>query len=100
MDMNQLMMQAKKMQNEVMKVQEELKNTTFEGQAGGGAVKIVCTGGMDFTKLKISKDAVDPEDIETLEDLILTAIKDASEKARQAAEKKLGSSVQLPPGLF
>ncbi len=92
MDMNQLMMQAQKMQREMLKMQEELKNTTVEGSAGGGAVKISCTGAVEFTAVKISKEAVDPEDVETLEDLVLTAIKDASDKAKQLAEQKLGKT--------
>lgn len=101
-DLNQMMRQAAKMQREMEKIQEELNTTPVEGSAGGGAVKVTCTGAMDFTAIKLSAEAVDPNDIETLEDLILTAIKDASTKAKEMAQGKMGKSLgglQLPPGL-
>jgi DNA-binding YbaB/EbfC family protein len=101
-DLNQMMRQAAKMQKEMEKMQEELNTTPVEGSAGGGAVKVTCTGAMDFTAIKLSPEAVDPSDIETLEDLILTAIKDASNKAKELAQTKMGKSLgglKLPPGL-
>ena len=101
-DLNQMMKQAAKMQREMEKIQEELNTTPVEGSAGGGAVKVTCTGAMDFTAIKLSAEAVDPSDIETLEDLILTAIKDASNRAKELAQRKMGKSLgglQLPPGL-
>jgi DNA-binding YbaB/EbfC family protein len=97
-DLNQMMRQAAKMQREMEKIQDELNKTPVEGSAGGGAVKVTCTGAIEFTKIKLSAEAVDPNDIETLEDLILTAIKDASQKAKDLAQGKMGK-LQLPPGL-
>lgn len=96
-DMNQLIMQAQKLQREVQRVQEELARTPVEGSAGGGAVKVTCTGAIEFTKIKISPEAVDPSDIDTLEDLVLTAIKDATNKAKEMAQAKTGPL--MPPGL-
>jgi DNA-binding YbaB/EbfC family protein len=101
-DMNAMLANMAKMQEAIEKLQTELANTPVEGTSGGGAVKVTCTGGLDFTKVKINKDAVDPADVETLEDLVLTAIKDACQKAKQLGEQKMGkqlSGMQLPPGL-
>jgi nucleoid-associated protein EbfC len=97
-DMNQLMMQAQKMQRELMRIQEELAKTPVEGSAGGGAVKVTCTGAFEFTTVKIKPEAVDPADIDTLEDLVLTAIKDATNKAKEMAQSKAGG-LGVPPGL-
>lgn|ERR1700678_2618054 len=101
-DLNQMMKNAAKMQAEMVKIQDELSSTPVEGSAGGGAVKITCTGALDFTAVKINKDAVDPEDVETLEDLVLMAIKDACEKAKALGQQKMSKSLGgmgLPPGL-
>jgi DNA-binding YbaB/EbfC family protein len=100
-DMNQLLGNLAKMQNEMQKLQAELAKTKVEGTAGNGAVAISCNGDLEFTGVKIKPEAVDPEDIGMLEDLILTAIKDACAKAKAAGEKQamqnLGS--MLPPGM-
>lgn len=91
-----------KMQKDMQKMQEELANTTVEGTAGGGVVKVTCNGNAEFKSVKISKEAVDPEDVETLEDLVLAAIKDASGKAQQMLQQRAGNLTQgmnLPPGL-
>jgi hypothetical protein len=97
-DMNQLMQQAKKMQDQILKMQETLAKTPVEGSAGGGAVTVTCTGAMEFTAIKIKPEAVDPSDIDTLEDLVLTAIQDATKKAHDLAQSKAGG-LGLPPGL-
>lgn len=102
-DLNQMMANINKMQEAMEKLQAELANATVEGSSGGGAVKITCTGSLDFTGVKIKPDAIDPGDAETLEDLILTAIKDACHKAKELGEKKMGSQIAgmgLPPGLL
>ncbi len=100
-DMNQMMQNLAKMQNEMQKIQAELSKTKIEGTAGNGAVTINCTADLEFEGVKIKPEAVDPEDIGMLEDLILTAIKDACLKAKKAGEaqamKNLGS--MLPPGM-
>jgi hypothetical protein len=102
-DMNQMLQKMQKAQEAMAKLQDELNRATVEGSSGGGAVKVSCTGGMDFTGIKISKDAVDPSDVETLEDLVLTAIKDACDKAKKLGEQKMSSqlasmNMQMPPG--
>lgn len=100
-DLNQMMMQAQKMQKEMERLQGELAVTPVEGSAGGGAVKITCTGALDFTAVKIQPEAID-SDAETLEDLVLTAIKDACNKAKDLGKSKMSKSLgnlPLPPGL-
>ena len=101
-DLNQMMRQVQKMQEAMEKVQSELASTEVEGASGGGAVKITCTGSLDFKGVKISPEAVDPADVGTLEDLVLLAIKDACDKAKSLGEQKMGphlAGVKLPRGL-
>lgn len=91
------------MQQKMLKMQEEFSNSTFEGTAGGGAVTLTLKGTYELQGIKISPEAVDPEDVESLEDLILAAAHDAFEKARAQQEKMLGGvmgGMKLPPGLF
>ena len=100
-DLNQLMKNAQKMQKAMEQAQNELAMAKVEGTSGGGAVTVTCTGALEFTKIKIKPEAVDPQDVETLEDLVLTAIKDACQKATQLQQQKVGQSmsgIQLPPG--
>ena len=91
--MNQahLLAQMKKMQAEMTKAQEELKNTVVSGSAAGGAVTVEATCDQRIKSVRIGKDAVDPEDIETLEDLVTVAVNDALTKASDAAQKRMGS---------
>jgi len=101
-DMNQLMQGLAKAQQDMQRAQKELSSSVVEGQAGGGAVKITCTGDLEFKSVKIKADAVDPSDIGMLEDLILTAIKDASNKAKDSAEQKMKAIIppgMMPPGM-
>jgi nucleoid-associated protein EbfC len=100
-DFNQLMRQAQKAQQALEKLQGELAVTEIEGSSGGGVVQVTCTGTFDFKRIKIKPEAVDPSDIETLEDLVLTAIRDALEKAKQMGQDKASQSIgmQLPPGM-
>lgn len=105
-DFNQLMRNMQKMQTEMEKLQNELAVTPVEGTAGGGAVTVQCTAALEFSGVKIKKEAVDPEDVETLEDLVLMAIKDACEKAKNLGQQKMGqklgglaSGLPLPPGM-
>jgi DNA-binding YbaB/EbfC family protein len=91
-----------KMQQDMMVMQQELGGMRIEGTAGGGAVTVVCTGNGEFSSVKIKKEAVDPEDIETLEDLVLAAIKDANTKVQELVQKRTGNITQglnLPPGM-
>ena len=90
MNMNALMQQAKKMQEQMMKAQEELENAEIVGKAGGEMVTVVMNGKKEIKSIKLDKSAVDPDDVEMLEDLIIVAIKDASEKADAIAKDKMG----------
>ena len=90
MNMNALMQQAKKMQEQMMKAQEELENAEIVGKAGGEMVTVVMNGKKEIKSIKLDKSAVDPDDVEMLEDLIIVAIKDASEKAEAIAKDKMG----------
>lgn len=98
-----MMQQLQQMQTRLMKAQEELGNTEVEGTAGGGAVKVTMNGHRELRGLVISPDAVDPDDVETLQDMIVAAFNDASKKAQDLSESKLGGLTGgLPniPGLF
>ena len=89
MDMNKLLQQAQQMQEQVQKAQEEIAKEIVEGSAGGGAVVVKATGAGKVTEVKISKDAIDPNDPETLEDLVLAAVNSALTAAEELAKSKL-----------
>jgi DNA-binding YbaB/EbfC family protein len=89
--MNKFMMQqAKKLQAQMLKAQEELANLTVEASAGGGAVTVVMNGQQQIQSVKISPEVVDPEDVEMLEDLVMSAVSEATAKAQEAAARQLG----------
>lgn len=81
---------AREMQANMEKAQRELGETLIEGRAGGGAVTVVMTGTQDLRSVTIAKDAVDPEDVETLQDLVLAAFNDALTKSKELAAQRLG----------
>ena len=85
------MKMIQQMQQRLLKAQEELGNETVEGTAGGGAVTIKMNGHKQVQAVKIDPAAVDPDDVETLEEMILTAIGDASAKAEQLAAQRMGA---------
>jgi nucleoid-associated protein EbfC len=89
MDFNKLAEQAQQMQEQMKKAQEEMANEVVEGTAGGGAVVVKATGTGKITEIKIKKEAIDPDDPETLEDLVLAAVNSALEAAEDLAKKKL-----------
>jgi DNA-binding YbaB/EbfC family protein len=89
-NMGDLQKMAREMQANMAKVQAELAEATVEGTAGGGAVVVVLTGTQDIKSVRIQKDAVDPEDVETLQDLVLAAFTDALKKSRELAAQRLG----------
>jgi nucleoid-associated protein EbfC len=89
MSLNMKMVQQ--MQARLEKVQRELAETVVEGTAGGGVVKAKVTAAREFRGIEIDPSAVDPEDVEVLEDLITAAIQDAMEKATSVAEEKMGA---------
>ena len=90
MNINQLMKEAKKMQSDMEKSQEELAAKDFEATAGGGAVYVKVSGNKELKEIKIQKEVVDPEDVEMLEDLILTCINEALRKVDEAQSAQLG----------
>ena len=85
MNMNNLMKQAQKMQKQMEEQQKVLEESEFSATAGGGAVEVTVTGKKVLTKVKLDPDAVDPDDVEMLEDLILVAVNDAMRKADEAS---------------
>lgn len=89
-NMGDLQKMAREMQANMAKAQEELAAATVEGSAGGGAVIVVLTGTQDCKEVRIQKDAVDPNDVETLQDLVLAAFTDALKKSRELAAQRLG----------
>ena len=93
-DMQQLLQQAQKMQQELAAAQQELAETSVEGSAGGGLVKATVTGSGELTALEIDPRAVDPEDTETLADLVVAAIRDANNSAQELARARLGPLTQ------
>jgi hypothetical protein len=92
--MQQLLQQAQKMQQELAAAQQELAETTVEGTAGGGLVKATVTGAGELQGLVIDPRAVDPEDPETLADLVLAAVRDANNSAQALQQQKLGPLAQ------
>ena len=90
MNINKLMKEAKKMQADMEKSQEELQSMDFEATAGGGAVTAKVTGGKELKEIKIQKDVVDPEDVEMLEDLILTCVNEALRKVYESQNASFG----------
>jgi DNA-binding YbaB/EbfC family protein len=89
-NMQQLMKQAQKMQQQMAAAQAELAETEVSGTAGGGLVTVTVSGTGDVLGVKIDPSVVDPEDVETLEDLIMLAVREASDAAKALTEKKLG----------
>jgi DNA-binding YbaB/EbfC family protein len=88
-NMNNLARMAQQMQADMARVEQELRDLTVEGSAGGGVVKAVVTGKQEMISLTIDPSVVDPEDVEMLQDLIVAAIGDAMAQARRASEDKL-----------
>jgi DNA-binding YbaB/EbfC family protein len=86
-----MMQQAQKLQQQLLKAQEELTNLNVEASSGGGAVTVVMNGQMQIQSVKISKEVINPEEVEMLEDLVLSAVKEAQAKAQEAASKKMGA---------
>jgi len=89
-DMGDLLKQAQKMQEQLMEAQATAAEQVVEGQAGGGAVKIRVTGGMEFMSVSIDPAAVDPADVSMLEDLVLAAIHDAVAKVNEVSQQAVG----------
>ena len=90
MNINQLMKEAKKMQADMEKSQEELATKTFESSAGGGAISVKVSGSKEVKEIIIKKDVVDPDDVEMLQDLILTCVNEALRKVDSAQAAQFG----------
>lgn len=99
-DMKKIFQMAQAMQEKLQTAQEELRTLQFEGDAAGSGVKIVLTGEGDVVRVIIPKEAVDPEDIGLLEDLILVAFQNAQQKQRQVVQERLAKSTGMPLSHF
>src|ERR671922_2709642 len=95
MDFEKLMRQAQQMQEQVTKAQEELANETVEASTGGGMVTVKATGALEVTEIKISPEAIDPDDPELLADMVLAAVNEALRSAQSLAQSKLGGMAGL-----
>src|SRR3954447_1304511 len=89
-NMQQLMKQAQQMQQQLMAAQDELAAASVEGSAGGGLVRATMTGAGELTALTIDPQAVDADDVETLQDLVVAAVRDAARAATDLAQQKMG----------
>ena len=85
-----IMRQAQELQAKLAKAQEELSHTTLEVNSGGGAVKVIINGQQEIQSIKISPEAIDPDDVQFLEDLVLTAVNEALAKSQELASERLG----------
>jgi nucleoid-associated protein EbfC len=95
MDMNKMLQQVQQMQAQMEKVQEELANETVEASAGGGMVTVKATGALEIKEIKISPEAIDPDDPELLADMVLAAVNEALRSAQSLAQSKLGGAAGL-----
>ncbi len=106
-NMNQMMKQVQKMQADMMKAQEDLAKETVQASAGGGMVTVTITGDLVVKSIVIDPDAVDPEDVELLQDTVTAAVNEAVRQAQELAANKMGGltggmdlgGLGLPPGL-
>ncbi|HET6497255.1 MAG TPA: YbaB/EbfC family nucleoid-associated protein [Thermoleophilia bacterium] len=102
---NKMLKQVQEMQTKMALAQEELADETVEASAGGGMVTVVVTGDLEVREVRIKPEAVDPEDVEMLQDLVTAATNEALRAAQELASRKLGGAtggLNLPniPGLF
>ncbi len=102
MNIKKMMQQAQKMQEQMLKAQDDLGKKTITATAGGGKVTVVANGSGDVLSIKISPEVVDPQDVELLEELVLTGVRKAIEEGRAIAQSEMGKltgGMGLPPGL-
>jgi DNA-binding YbaB/EbfC family protein len=93
MDINKMMKQVQQMQADMAKAQEELAKETVEASAGGGMVTVKATGSLEITEIRISPEAIDPDDPELLADMVLAAVNEAIRSAQGLAHSKLGGAL-------
>jgi len=101
--MNQMLRQAQALQRKLAEAQEEIAELEVTGSAGGGTVNAVVTGAGDLLRIEIAPEAVDPDDVDMLQDLVVAAVNDALRSAREVEQEKLGGlagGLGLPPGLI
>ncbi len=98
-NMQQLMKQAQKMQQQMLAAQAELAEASVQGTAGGGLVTVTMTGGGEVQAVSIDPKAVDPDDVESLEDLVLAALRDGARAASELSEQTMGPLTQGMGGL-
>ncbi len=89
-NMNNLMKQAKKMQEQMLKMQEELEEKTVEASAGGGVVTVIANGKKEIVEISIDPSVIDPDDVEMLQDLIMAAANEALRKAEEMVQNEMG----------
>ena len=89
-NMNKMLQQVQKMQQDMVAAQEQLKNETVEASAGGGRVKVVVSGDLEVKSITISADAIDPDDPELLQDMVLAAVNEGLRSAQELAANKMG----------
>jgi nucleoid-associated protein EbfC len=99
MGMGNLQRMAMQMQQEMERIQAELAETEVEGSAGGGVVRVVVTGKQTVVSVTIDPTAVDPDDVDMLQDLVTVALNDALDSSRRLAEQKMGALTSLSSGL-
>jgi nucleoid-associated protein EbfC len=99
LDMNKMLQQVQQMQAEMAKAQEELANETVEASVGGGMVVVKASGAGDITDIKISPEAIDPDDPEGLADLVLAGVNEAIRNAQELQQSKLGGAMGGLKGL-
>jgi DNA-binding YbaB/EbfC family protein len=99
MDMNKMLQQVQQMQAEMARAQEELASETVQASVGGGMVTVTATGAGEIVAIKISPEAIDPDDPETLEDLVLAGVNQALKNAQDLMQSKLGGALGGMGGL-
>ena len=95
MDFNKMLEQVQQMQGQMQQAQEELKNETVQASAGGGMVTVTATGGGEIKSIKIDAKAIDPNDPEMLEDMVVAAVNEALRSAQELAASRLGAASGL-----
>jgi DNA-binding YbaB/EbfC family protein len=102
MNIQKMMAQMQRMQSDMAQAQSELANKSVEASVGGGRVTVTANGSQEITAIKIAKEVVDPNDVEMLQDLVLSAVQQALAKSKEMAASEIGKVTQglgLPPGL-
>ena len=102
-DMNEVLRQAQELQRGLADAQSELESTEVTGSAGGGMVQVTASGGGEVRGVRIDPQAVDPDDVEMLQDMVLAAVTDALRRAKELQGERMGgltAGLNLPPGLM